>query len=144
MGLILHKDLSTNSGHYISMVKVGDIWFECDDVKITKMGFNNFCNSDTVYVILQMKHMMETFKGYWAGPNRFGLLSELRRRHGNSILNRFLLKSSYCLLSITFVTFLIQWPYVSFCRSCFVCSGLTYDIYSGGGPSTYIVWFVIM
>ncbi len=44
MGLILHKGSSTNSGHYISMGKVGDIWFECDDVKITKIEFNHFCN----------------------------------------------------------------------------------------------------
>ncbi len=36
MGLILHKWSSTNSGNYLSMVKVGDIWFECNDVKITK------------------------------------------------------------------------------------------------------------
>ncbi len=41
MGLLLHKRLSINSGHYISMVKVGDIWFECDDVTITKIEFNN-------------------------------------------------------------------------------------------------------
>ncbi len=32
MGFIFHKGLSTNSGHCISMVKVGDIWFECHDV----------------------------------------------------------------------------------------------------------------
>ncbi len=51
MGLILHKGSSTNSGHYISMVKVGDIWFECDDVKITKIEFNYFCNSNTVYML---------------------------------------------------------------------------------------------
>ncbi len=38
MDLILHKGLSTNSGHYISMVKVCDIWFECDDVKITNIS----------------------------------------------------------------------------------------------------------
>ncbi len=37
MGLILDKGSFTNSGHYISMVKVDDIWFECDDVKITKI-----------------------------------------------------------------------------------------------------------
>ncbi len=49
MGLILHKGLSTNSGHYLSLVKVGDIRFECDDVNITKIEFNNFCNSLTVY-----------------------------------------------------------------------------------------------
>ncbi len=51
MGLILHKWSSTNSGHYISMVKVGDIWFECDDVKITKIEFNHFCYSNTVYLL---------------------------------------------------------------------------------------------
>ncbi len=51
MGLMCHKGSSTNSGHYISMVKVGDIWFECDDVKITKIEFNHFCNSNTVYML---------------------------------------------------------------------------------------------
>ncbi len=50
-GLILHKGSSTNSGDYLSMVKVGDIWFECDDVKITKIEFNHFCNSNTVYML---------------------------------------------------------------------------------------------
>ncbi len=51
MGLILHKVSSTNSGHYISMVKVGDIWFECDYVKITTIEFNHFCNSNTVFML---------------------------------------------------------------------------------------------
>ncbi len=31
---------------------------------------------------------------------------------------------------------------VSWYRSCFVCSGLAYEIYSGGGPSMYIYWVV--
>ncbi len=48
MGLILHKGSSTNSDHYISMVKDGDIWFENGDVKITKIEFNHFSNSNTV------------------------------------------------------------------------------------------------
>ncbi len=51
MGLILYKDSSTNSSHYMSMVKVGDIWFECEVVKIIKIEFNNLCNSDTVYIL---------------------------------------------------------------------------------------------
>ncbi len=51
MGLILHKGSSTNSGYYLSMVKAGDIWFECDDVKINKIEFNHFCNSNTVYML---------------------------------------------------------------------------------------------
>ncbi len=45
---MLNKGSSTNSGHYISMVKVGDI---CDDVKITKIEYNNFCNFNTVYML---------------------------------------------------------------------------------------------
>ncbi len=50
----------------------------------------------------------------------------------------------HCLLSFTFVTFLILWPLspaasiISWCWSCFVCSELAYEIYSGGGPSLYV------
>ncbi len=51
MDLILHKGSSTNSGHYISVVKVGDIWLESDDVKFTKIEYNHFCNSNTVYML---------------------------------------------------------------------------------------------
>ncbi len=51
MGLILHKGSSTNSGHYISMVKVGEIWFDCDDFKINKIEFNHFCDSNIVYML---------------------------------------------------------------------------------------------
>ncbi len=55
--------------------------------------------------------MMETVKEHWTGPNGFHLLRELRRRHENAILNRFLLKTYFhCLLSFTFVTILIHWP----------------------------------
>ncbi len=79
-----------------------------------------------------------------------GLLSELRRKHRNSILNRFLLMTSFHAL-LTFIYFyylFILWPLsptassVSWNRSCFVCSWLTYEIYSGGGPSTYVYWVV--
>ncbi len=47
---------------------------------------------------------METFKGHWACPNGYHLLGELRRRHRNSILNRFLLKTSLHVL-LTFIYF---------------------------------------
>ncbi len=93
------------------------------------------------------------------------MLIRYRRRNWDSILNRFLQKTSFhCLLSATFVTFLIHWPLspvassVSRCRSCFVCSGLTitytvevvplhsyiarFVIYSGGSPSTNIYCMV--
>ncbi len=52
--------------------------------------------------------------------------------------------SMHYLLSFTFGTFLIPWPLspavpsVSWYRSCLVCSGLAYEIYSGGGPSKYV------
>ncbi len=52
--------------------------------------------------------------------------------------------SMHFLLSFTFVTFLILWPLspsassVSWYQSCHLCSGLAYEIYSGGGPSTYV------
>ncbi len=32
MGHILHNGLSTNSDHYIAMVKVGEMWYECVNV----------------------------------------------------------------------------------------------------------------
>ncbi len=54
MGLILNKGPSTNPYHYWSenMVNIGHIWFECDDVKITKIEFKLFCNSNnTVYIL---------------------------------------------------------------------------------------------
>ncbi len=51
--------------------------------------------------------------------------------------------SMHCLLSFIFITFLILGLcvlllLVSRYRSCLVCSGLAYEIYSGGGPSMYI------
>ncbi len=54
-------------------------------------------------------------------------------------------------LSLIFIHFcylLIQWHLspagssLSWCQYCFVCSGLAYEIYSGGGPSMY-VYFVV-
>ncbi len=80
VGFILHKGLSTNSGHYLSMVKFCEIWFECDDVKIIKIEFNHFCKSNTVYVILQKKHMMEMFKGHCACPNGCCLFKEFEEK----------------------------------------------------------------
>ncbi len=60
-----------------------------------------------------------------------------------------LIKTSFTgLLSFTFVIFLIHWhlspaaSIVSWCQSCFVCSRLTYEIYSGGTPSIYIYCMV--
>ncbi len=62
-----------------------------------------------------------------------------------SILSSFLLKSSFnCILPLTFVTFLIHRHLflagfcVHWCQPYFVCSVLTSEIYSGGGPSMYV------
>ncbi len=136
MGLILHKGSSTNSGHYISIVKVGDIWFECDDVKITKIEFNSSCSSNTIYIyiyiILRKKHMMEIFKGHWVGPNGCRLLSELK-----GTKTPFSTGSSWRPL-------FVHWPLsptassVSWCQSSFVCSGLPYQIYRGVIPLMYV------
>ncbi len=45
---------------------------------------------------------------------------------------------------LTFIHFsylydiVIHWLFVSCCRACFARSGLTYHVYSGGGPCTYV------
>ncbi len=52
------------------------------------------------------------------------------------------------LFSFTFVIFFIHWPLSPASSSvfwywfCFVCSGLTYEIYSGGGSSMYVYCMV--
>ncbi len=87
--------------------------------------------------------------------NGFYLLSVLRRRHQNSILKRVFLNTYFhFLLWFTFVTVLFidlcllllfvspAARCVSWYWSCFTCSGFTYEIYSGGAPSTYIYCMV--
>ncbi len=63
--------------------------------------------------------------------------------------SKLLLKTSFhCLLSFTFVTFLIHWPLspaafgVSWCWSCCFCTGLIHEIYSGVDPSAYVYCLV--
>ncbi len=133
MSLILHKGSSINSGHYIYIVKVGDVWFECGDVKITKIELHNFCNSNTAYMLFYKR------SAWWKHLRGIGLVP--------MDATWFLLKIFFhWVLSFTFVTFLIHWPLspvafsVSWCWSSFVCSGLMK--YSGGGPSTYIYCIV--
>ncbi len=147
MGLILHKGSSSNSGHYISMVKVGDIWFECDDVRITKIEFNHFCKFNTVYMLFYKRST------WWKQLRGIGLVlmdAACWVSWGEGIETPYSTGSSrrshsmHCLLSFTFVSFLILWPLspaasrVSWNRSCLVCSGLAYEIYNRGGPSMYV------
>ncbi len=64
----------------------------------------------------------------------------------HSILNRFLLKTSFHAL-LTFIYFCYLFESLAFVSaassvswywSCLVCSGRAYEIFSGGGPSTYV------
>ncbi len=82
--------------------------------------------------------------------HKFQSLSDLVRRHRNSTLNRFLLKTSFHSL-LTFIYFcylLFFWSLspatssFSWYWSCLVCSGLAYAIYSVGGPSIYVCCLV--
>ncbi len=86
----------------------------------------------SVFPILQKKHMMETFKGHWACLNGWRLLSELRRRHRNSKLYRYLLKTSFhALLNFIYFCylFILLLLLVSWNRSYFVCSGFVLDLH---------------
>ncbi len=110
-------------------------------VKITKIEFNHFCKSNSVYMLLYKR---STWWKHWACPNGCRLLNDLRKRHRNSRINKFLPKTSFhaLLTFICFCTFFILWllspaaSSVSRYRFCLVYSGLAYAIYSGGGPST--------
>ncbi len=87
----------------------------------------NFCISNSVYML------------FW--PNGCRLLSDLMGRHRNILLDT----SLHALLTfINFCYLFILWPLsraastFSWYRSCIVCSGLAYEIYSGGSPFTYV------
>ncbi len=128
MGLILHKGSPTNSGHYLSMVKVGDIWFECDDTRITKIEFNHFYNSYTVYMIFYKRST------WWKHLRSIGLVpmdAACGVSQGEGIETSYStgsswkLPSMHCLLSFTFVTFLILWPLSSAASSVLLISILS-------------------
>ncbi len=62
VSFILYNGSSTNSGHHMSIVKVGDTCYKFDYVKITRIELNNFCNLNTVYMLfdqlsIQWKHL---------------------------------------------------------------------------------------
>ena len=56
LGIILHKGDSTNSGHYIAIVKRNNIWYNCDDANITEINIENALNTNNVkenaYILL--------------------------------------------------------------------------------------------
>ncbi len=130
-----------------------DRWFKRDDVKIIKIEFNNFCNCNTVYMLFYKR---STWWKYLRGIGLVTIDATCWVSWGEGIEIPYSTGSSWrpsmhCLLSFTFVTFFILWSLspaassVSWYRSCLVCSGLAYEIYSGCDPlCTYIVWFVIV
>ncbi len=154
MGLILHKSSSTNLGHYISVVKVGDIWFECDDVKITKIEFNHFYNSNTVYMLFYKRSI------WWKHLRGIGLVpmdAACWVSSGEGIKTPYSIGSSWrppsmhCLLSFTFVTFL----FFGLCLLLLIVSLdidpvlFVLDLHMKYTVEvvplhTYIVWFVIV
>ncbi len=56
----------------------------------------------------------------------------------NSMLNRFHLNTLPLITFSHFYYFSDSFTFVSWCWSCFVCSGFAYEIYSGCGPSMYV------
>ncbi len=132
-------------------LKVGDIWFECD-VKITKIEFTHFCNSNTVYMLFYKRSTWwKHLRSIGLVPmDAYNLLSELRRSVETpySTGSSWRPPSMHCLLSFIFVTFLVLWPLspaassVSWYWSYLVYSELAYEIYSGGGPSAYVYCLV--
>ncbi len=93
-------------------------------------------------IINKMSFLYVSYMFYIHVVDTIFLLSELRRRHTQQVVPPEDLFPF--LLSFTCVTFFIHWPFspaassINLCWPCFVCSGLTYEIYSGGGPYTYI------
>ncbi len=121
MGLILHKGLSTNSGRYLSMIKVGNIWFEWDDVKTNQIEFNHFCNSNTVDMLFYKRTM------WWKHLRGIGLVTMdavCWVSWGEDIKTPYLTGSSWrspfmhCLLPFIFVTFFDSLAFVSYCFYC--------------------------
>ncbi len=52
MSLFLHKGLFTSTSHYISMVRVCNLFYQCHDGNINKIKFNNFFICNAVYILL--------------------------------------------------------------------------------------------
>ncbi len=120
MDLILHKGSSTNSGHYLSMVKVGDIWFECDNVKITKIELNHFYNSNTAYMLfLQKNYMIETFMGHWACP--YGCLVSLDINLILFVLDLHLKYTVEVVPLCTYIVCLLLCDNNPICKKCWSC-----------------------
>ncbi len=96
---------STNSYHYISIGKVGDLWFECDDIKLTKIEFNNFYNSNTVYMLFYKRSTR--WKHFKKGIGLVPMDADCWVIWWEGIeISSWTPPCMHCLLSLTFVTFL--------------------------------------
>ncbi len=105
--------------------------------KITKIEFNNFVDSNTVYIWYYTKEIHDiTFNGHW-----FGLPVEWIEEKASKLL--ILLKTSLCIAY--FISLVLTFWFVGLYHLLILvssCSRLTYKIYSGGGPSTYVFYMV--
>ncbi len=112
---------------------------------ISKIEFNNFCSSNNVYMLFYKRSVCQKhLRGIGLVPmdaTCWVSWGEGIKLHIQHVPPEDLFR---CLHSSIFVTFFNRWPLspaasrVSWCWSCFVCSGLTYKIWSEGGAYMYI------
>ena len=55
MAAIFHKGATKDSGHYISVIRSADKWYECNDHNIKRIEFKDFCSSKEVYIMFYQK-----------------------------------------------------------------------------------------
>ena len=55
IAMINHKGTYINSGHYVSLVKSSNQWFECNDSIITSTNFTDICSSKDTYIAFYVK-----------------------------------------------------------------------------------------
>ena len=55
ISVIFHKGVTKDSGHYISVIRSAEKWYECNDHKIRSIDFTEFCCSKEVYILFYHK-----------------------------------------------------------------------------------------
>mgnify|MGYP001552069461 CR=1 FL=1 len=52
---VFHKGTSTDNGHYTSVVKSNNIWYNCNDHTVRPTQYTDFCSSKEVYMAFYHK-----------------------------------------------------------------------------------------
>ena len=52
---VFHKGTSTENGHYTSVVKSDNIWYDCNDHMVRSIKYTEFCASKEVYMAFYRK-----------------------------------------------------------------------------------------